>query len=159
MIEPAGASTPQRWSFVSTPAIHNGFAYGSRYPSLVFAIGGPALPANARRRAGDAIASVVEGFSLAEIEPQTSSRRDAATKAWDDTLAWLLQAIDGLQRACELPVCEPARRLSNADDAGAGARQANFGKTQGEHDVVIPDGCGLGEDDVRKGGAVGIIDD
>ncbi len=44
------------------------------------------------------------------------------------------------------------------DDAGAGAGEAELREAECEDDVVIPDRCGLGENDIGEGRAVGVVD-
>ena len=45
------------------------------------------------------------------------------------------------------------------DDAGACAGEAELGEAECEDDVVIPDRCGLGKNNIGEGGTVGVVDD
>ena len=44
-------------------------------------------------------------------------------------------------------------------DPGADAGQAQLGETHAINDIFIPDGAGLGKDDIRKRRAIGVIND
>ena len=100
------------WSSRGESVAHEGFAFGSRYPSLTFRFGGPAVPLDLRAKVEQLLATSHPEFEVLESVLELGELAlDPAEQDWRDTLGWMLRLFDALQIACSLPVYEPARAL------------------------------------------------
>lgn len=114
---------PQHWTLETPPKGFTGFAYGSRYPSLVFTLAGQALPPDIRTEIGANLTRIIPG--LGDVD--AAGGGDAS---WQGTLAWLLAILDAYQRAAGLPVFEAARVLV-AQEPRAECQVSSCGRSLG----------------------------
>lgn len=100
-----------------------GFAYGSRYPSLVFTLTGPALPLEVRDKITADLKSILPDLGDIEISSDTNA-------SWHGTLLWMLNILNAYQSAAGLPVFEQARVLA-LKEQGAECQIATLGRSLG----------------------------
>jgi len=113
---PAGGGNG--WRIVGAPRTVPGHGFGSAYPSLVVHLAGPELAADVRSAIVRALAERVAGLKV----PDRGAGEDG-----EATLDWLLGLVDAVQAACDLPVGEGARVLSErAGENGAREFEVQF---------------------------------
>lgn len=122
------AEPPALWHLVGPIRTCLGFAYGSRYPSLLCHMSGPDLAPDIRAMVEEALARLLAGDN-----PTPGIVQETADAT---TLEWLLRLVDLCQISAGLPVFEPARVIKRGPDAAL-CQIASLGRSLSPLSVLL----------------------